>query len=109
MVAQATSRVPERASNPSGKPHQVDAAGQAVLTLLQKATDTAEANNRRAAEIAEKLFHQLRSAEDRIASLQSEAQFYREKSERAEKWLRRIYDEIERHFIQEPNEKRVGR
>ena len=108
MVAQAISGVPERVSKPSGEPHQVDAAGQAILNLLQTATNTAEENNRRAAEIAEKLFHHLRVAEDRVASLQSEVRLYREKSERAEKWLRRIYDEIEHGLIQQPKEKRVG-
>jgi hypothetical protein len=84
------------------------AAGQAILSLLQNAANTTEANNRRAAEIAEKLFRHLRVAEDRVASLQSEVRLYREKSERAEKWLRRIYDEIEHGLIQQPKEKRVG-
>jgi hypothetical protein len=108
MVAQAISGVPERASKPSGEPHQVDAAGQAILHLLQKATNSTEESNRRAADIAEKLFHHLRVAEDRIASLQSEVRFYRERAERAEKWLRRIYDETEHLFIEEPKGKRVG-
>ena len=57
MVASAISGVPERARKPSGEQHQVDAAGQAILSLLQQATNTTEANNRRAAEIAEKLLH----------------------------------------------------
>jgi hypothetical protein len=108
MVAQAELGRPERANKPHGEPHPVDAAGQAILSLLQNAANTTEANNRRAAEIAEKLFHHLRVAEDRVASLQSEVRLYREKSERAEKWLRRIYDEIEHGFIQQPKEKRVG-
>jgi hypothetical protein len=108
MVAQAELGRPERANRPSGEPHPVDAAGQAILSLLQKAANTTEANNRRAAEIAEKLFHHLRVAEDRVASLQSEVRLYREKSERAERWLRRIYDEIEHGLIQQPKEKRVG-
>ena len=58
--------------------------------------------------MAEKLLHRLRAAEDRIASLQSEAQFHCEMSERAEDWLRRIYDEIEHQFIRQPQQKRVG-
>jgi hypothetical protein len=108
MVAQAEAMIsgrPERAKKPLGELHQVDAAGQAILSLLQKVANTTEANNRRAAEIAENLFHHLRVAEDRIGSLQSEVRVYREKSERAEKWLRRIYNEIE--LIQQPKEKRV--
>jgi hypothetical protein len=98
MVAEAISGAPERARRPSGDPHQVDVAGQAILSLLQKASNSTEENNRRVAEIAEKLLHHLRVAEDRIVSLQSEAQFYREKSDRAERWLRRISDEIEHCF-----------
>jgi hypothetical protein len=111
MVAQAVAAVPgvpERAKTPSGEPHQVDAAGQAILSLVRKASTITEANNQRAAEMAEKLLHRLRAAEDRIASLQSEAQFYCEMSERAEDWLRRIYDEIEHQFIRQPQQKRVG-
>lgn len=108
MVAEAISGVPERTRKPSGEPHQVELAGQAILSLLQKATNSTEESNRRAAEITEKLLHHLRIAEDRIASLQSEVRFYREKSDRAEKWLRRIYDETEHLFIQEPKERRVG-
>jgi hypothetical protein len=108
MAAQAISGVPEKANKASGEPDRVDAAGQAILSLLQKANSSTEESNRRAAEIAEKAFHYLRVAEDRIASLQSEVRFYREKSERAGKWLRRIYDETEYLFIQESKEKRVG-
>ena len=104
MIAQAISGAPRRASKPSGKPHQVDAAGEAILNLLQKATNSTEETNRRAAEIAEKLFHHLRVAEDRNVSLQAEVRLYRERSERAEKWLRRIYDEIEHRLIQQLKE-----
>ena len=108
MVAQAISGVPEKANNPSGEPYQADVAGNAILTLLQEATSTTEEKNRRVAEIVEKALHHLRVAENRIADLQSEVRLHREKSERAEKWLRRIYDETERLFVHEPKEKRVG-
>jgi hypothetical protein len=108
MAAEAISGVPERTRKPSGEPHQVDLAGQAILSLLQKATDSTEESNRRAAEIAQKLLHHLRIAEDRIAALQSEVSLYREKSDRAEMWLRRIYDEIEHCLIQEPKDERMS-
>ena len=92
-----------------GTPYQMaDVAGNAILTLLQEATSTTEEKNRRVAEIVEKALHHLRVAKNEIADLQSEVRLHREKSERAEKWLRRIYDETERLFIQEPKEKRVG-
>jgi uncharacterized protein YlxW (UPF0749 family) len=108
MAAEAISGVPQRASKPSGEPHQVDLAGQAILSLLQKATNSTEESNRRAAEIAQKLLHHLRIAEDRIAALQSEVRLYREKSDRAEMWLHKISDEIEHCFNQLPNDRRVS-
>ncbi len=109
MGAQAVvtvSGLPEKAGGSSTEENQVDAAGQAILNLLQKASNIAEANNQRAAEMAEKLYHQLRVAEDKIVSLQSEAQFYRGRFEQAEKWLHRIYDDIERQFIRPSQQKR---
>ena len=109
MVAQVVavaSGLPEKGGGSPREAHQVDSAGQAILSLLHKASSITEANHQRAAEMAEKLHHQLRAAEEKIASLQSEAQFHRERSERAEKWLQRIYDDIERQFIRLPQQKR---
>jgi cell fate (sporulation/competence/biofilm development) regulator YmcA (YheA/YmcA/DUF963 family) len=85
---------------------QMDSAGQAILKLLHKAAGAAEANSRQALETAQKLSGQLRAAENRIAELQAEVRHYREKSERAEDWLRKIYREIEDRLINEPEEKR---
>jgi hypothetical protein len=56
--------------------------------------------------MAQKLSHQLRTAEDRIADLEAEVQLYREKAERAEEWLSKISTEIEDRLIGEPEEKR---
>ena len=47
---------------------QVDKAGQTILGLLHKAAGVAEANSQHALDMAQKLSHQLRAAEDRIAS-----------------------------------------
>jgi hypothetical protein len=52
-------------------------------------------------ETAQKLASQLRAAEARTAELEAENQLYREMSERAEVWLRRIYSEIQESFIRE--------
>jgi DNA repair ATPase RecN len=112
MVVQAVTKISgvrERSNDSSAAPQQIDAAGEAILRLLNKASHVTEANDRRAAEIAENAMQQLRIAEDRIKSLQSEAQFYREKAEEAEKWLGRIYEEIEHLFIRKADAKRVGR
>ena len=85
---------------------QVDFAGQAILKLLYKAAGAAEANSRQALETAQKLSSQLRAAEDRIAELEAEIQHYREKSGRAEEWLRKISMEIENRLVNEPDDKR---
>jgi hypothetical protein len=82
-----------------------DAAGQSILRLLHKAAGVAEANSRHALEMAQKLSHQLRAAEDRIADLEDEIAHYREKAERAEHWLHNISMEIEESLIRQPEEK----
>jgi hypothetical protein len=85
---------------------QLDSAGQAILKLLHKAADTAEANSRQALETAQRLSSQLHAAQDRIAELEAELQLYREKVDRAEEWLRKISTEIEGRLINQPEEKR---
>jgi hypothetical protein len=61
----------------------------------------AEANSKHALDMAQKLSHQLRSAEDRIAELEAEVQLYQWKSDRAEQWLHKVYTEIEDRFLQQ--------
>ena len=51
---------------------QLDRAGQTILQLLHKAAGVAEANSKHALDMAQKLSHQLRTAEDRIAELEAE-------------------------------------
>jgi cell fate (sporulation/competence/biofilm development) regulator YmcA (YheA/YmcA/DUF963 family) len=82
----------------SNEDDQLDSAGHAILDLLHRAAGAAEANNRKALETAQKLSSQLRAAENRIAELEAEVQHYREKSERADQWLRKISSEIEDRF-----------
>jgi hypothetical protein len=79
--------------------NQLDKAGQMILELLHKAAGVAEANSQHAVEMAQKISHQLRAAEDRIAELESEVGMYRERSGRAEQWLHTIYTEIEDRFL----------
>jgi hypothetical protein len=85
---------------------QLDRAGQTILKLLQKAAGVAEQNSRHALDMAQKLSDQLRAAEDRIAELEAEVDLYREKSDRAEQWLYKVYTEIEERFIRQAEEKR---
>src|ERR1700688_3371845 len=85
---------------------QLDRAGQTILKLLHKAAGVAEANSKHALDRAQKLSHQLRSAEDRIAELEAEVRLYQEKSDRAEQWLHKVYTEIEDRFLQQEDGRR---
>jgi hypothetical protein len=78
---------------------QLDKAGQTILKLLHKAAGVAEQNSRHALDVAQKLSHQLRAAEDRIADLETELTAYQERADRAEQWLHRVYTEIEDRFL----------
>ena len=80
---------------------QVDKAGQTILGLLHKAAGVAEANSQHALEMAQKLSHQLRVAEDRIAELEVEVGAYQERADRAEQWLHKVYTEIEDRFLRQ--------
>jgi hypothetical protein len=84
---------------------QLDAAGQTILKLLHKAAGVAEANSQRALDVAQKLSHQLRASEDRIAALEAEVLMYQDRTERAEQWLHKIYTDVEERFIRRPEEK----
>jgi hypothetical protein len=85
---------------------QLDKAGQTILKLLHKAAGVAEENSRQALDMAQKLSHQLRATEGRIAELEAEVELYRDKADRAEQWLHKVYTEIEDRFIRRPEEKR---
>ena len=78
---------------------QLDRAGQTILQLLHKAAGVAEENSRHALDMAQKLSHQLRAAEDRVAQLEAEVQLYQDKADRAEQWLHKVYTEIEDRFL----------
>jgi hypothetical protein len=85
--------------------NQLDSAGQAILDLLRKANDVADANSRQAVETGETLSKQLHAAEDRIAALEGEVEVWREKLERAAWWMVKIFKEIEERLLKEPEER----
>jgi predicted nucleic acid-binding Zn-ribbon protein len=97
MATQSESVAQDRTATSDGD--QLEFAGQAILNLLHKAASTTEANSRQALATAQKLSSQLRSAEHRIEQLEAEIQHYREKSERAEAWLRKISTEVENRLF----------
>ena len=85
---------------------QLDTAGQTILQLIHRAAGVAEENSRHAMEMAQKLSHELRAAEDRVAELEAEVVSCRERAERAEQWLHRVYTEIEERFLRQGDTRR---
>jgi len=48
--------------------------------------------------MAQKLSHRQTAAEQRIADLEAEVERHRDRAERAEQWLHKVYAEIEERF-----------
>ena len=65
------------------------------------------ANSRHALDMAQKLSDQLRAAENRIAELEAEVGTYQQRAERAERWLHKIYTEIEDRFLRQDDGRHV--
>jgi hypothetical protein len=80
---------------------QLDTAGRTILQLIHRAAGFAEENSRQALEMAQKISLRLRAAEARVAELEAEVDRYREKADRAEQWLHRVYTEIEERFLRQ--------
>lgn len=78
---------------------ELDRSGEAIIYLLQQAADAARANEDRAAGISQNLSAELQAAEDRAAQLEAEVQACQDRAFRAEKWLLRVYREIEEQFF----------
>jgi uncharacterized protein YlxW (UPF0749 family) len=57
--------------------------------------------------MAQKLSDQLRAAENRIAELEAEVGTYQQRAERAERWLHKIYTEIEDRFLRQDDGRHV--
>ncbi len=93
----------------SGPDRQLDQAGQTILQLLSKAADVVEQNSKHAFDAAQRLSHQLRTAEGRIAELEAEVEVQRQQAERAEQWLHTVYTQIEQRLIKPKALQRVGR
>jgi hypothetical protein len=102
-------REPDVIQFPNG-PDTLDRAGNDVLVKLQQAAGMAEQHAQHVLGIAHQTAMQLRVAEDKIAKLEAEIWSYKDRAERAEEWLRRIQQEIEKAFPsrrqQQPEEPR---
>lgn len=97
-------RAPETPSFFSNDPDPLENTGQSVLGLLDRAAGMAEKNIQHAAGVAQKLLQELQSAEQRIKELEADVLHYRDKADRAEKWLRHISLQIEQRFFGATNQ-----
>jgi hypothetical protein len=91
------------AATPTDATDPVETAGQTILGLLNQAADAANANTKHALDVAHKLSRELRAAEERITELEADLRHYRERAERAEKWLNFISSEIQQRFFGTPD------
>jgi hypothetical protein len=87
----------------------LDKAGESILKLLHKAAGVAEQNSQHALDMAQKLSHQLRAAEQRITDLEAEVERHRNRAERAEQWLHKVYSEIEDRFLRQEGARTMAR
>jgi hypothetical protein len=78
-----------------------DRTGQAIVSLLQEAAEAANTNCDRTMGLAHKLSTQLRAAEERIPQLELEMRHHRDRAQRAEQWMARIYNDIKQKFFEE--------
>ena len=90
----------EPRAEPRSEGDPVDRSGQAIVALLQEAAESATVNCDRAMDMAHKLSIQLRAAEERVRELELEMRHYQDRAQRAEKWLVRIYNDIEERFFE---------
>ena len=93
--------VPFSPTDEGSSSDQLESAGKSILSLLEKAAGVAEENTRHALVMADKLAHQVRAAEDHIAELEEELLAHRDRADRAEQWLHKVYTEIEERFLRQ--------
>lgn len=77
----------------------LEATGQAVFTIIQRAANKAEQDVRHAHGATQRLTNQLLAAQERIAALESEIGQSREKLSQAEHWMQRIGALVEQRFF----------
>ena len=98
-------RAPETVVPLRNGPDPLESAGRSVLGLLEQAAGMAEKNIQHAVGVAQKLSQELQSTEQRIRELEEDVRYYKNKADRAEKWLRHISTQIEQRFFGATKEK----
>jgi hypothetical protein len=94
MLPQAAAIAPKRS-----KDDPIDKTGRALIAMLHEAAEASNEDYERATARASQLAGELRTIEHRIKELEAEASYFRERSARAEDWLRLIAREIESKLI----------
>lgn len=105
-------RAPETVVPFPNGPDSLENAGQSVLGLLERAAGLAEKNIQHAVGVAHRLSQELQSAEQQIRELEEDVRYYKNKADRAEKWLRHISLQIEQRFFgadNKPSKQAQGR
>jgi hypothetical protein len=77
------------------------------MSMLQRAAEMAKEDCQRAMDLAHRLTFQLRAAEEKARAMEAELAHVRDRALRAEAWLSRIHNEIDRTFFQN-KEQRQG-
>jgi hypothetical protein len=77
----------------------IDAAGHALIGLLQSAAEASNEELDRASIMAGRLAGELRATENRIRELEAEVVHYRDRAARAEDWLQQIGQEIQTKLL----------
>jgi cell division septum initiation protein DivIVA len=92
---------PQREAPPRAREQDdpTDAAGQALLAMLQQAARVADENRENALSVADRLAAELRAVEDRMLQLEAAVAHYKNRAEHAEHWLQQIQREIEQKLI----------
>jgi hypothetical protein len=96
----STGTVIPLSSTDKGNTDQLDAAGHSILRLIGKAVGITEEYTQDVVKAAEKVARELHAARDRIAELEDELLAHRDRADRAEQWLDKIYKEIDEKFVQ---------
>ena len=61
----------------------MEIAGQTIIQLVNQAVEAADANVKHALDVAHKLSHELRAAEQRNNDLVADLRYYKDRAERA--------------------------
>ena len=77
----------------------IDQSGNVIIAMLQKAAKLSNDNCAHFGTIATELSRQLRATKDRINELETEIEYFRDRTLRAETWLQRLQKEIEQRLI----------